>query len=85
MLKKVLDNLELELQRYNSDIFQSMQVVTKRKLSTIKEQFNRIREIKCTNRFNQRKKYPNPIRAQGNIPLNSPNGGNQQVHFHQES
>ena len=24
MLKKVLDNLELELQRYNSDIFQSV-------------------------------------------------------------
>ena len=44
MLKKVLDNLELELQRYNSDIFQSVPGRDpKESYRTIKEQFNRIK------------------------------------------
>ena len=44
MLKKVLDNLELELQRYNSDVFQSVPGRDpKESYQTIKEQFNRIK------------------------------------------
>lgn len=44
MLKKVLDNLELELQRYNSDVFQSVPGRDpKESYRTIKEQFNRIK------------------------------------------
>ena len=44
MLKKVLDNLELELQRYNSDVFQSVPGRDpKESYRKIKEQYNRIK------------------------------------------
>ena len=48
MLKRVLDNMEVELQRYNSDVFKSVpgrdpKEGLKKEYQTIKEQFNRIK------------------------------------------